>query len=74
MARKSNTKEFIAKANKKHKGRYGYSLVVYKNSRTKIAIVCRVHGIFHQLPGVHLQGKGCPTCARKTTVKAMQCK
>lgn len=58
------TVEFIQKANKLHNGRYDYSQTVYVNSRTKVKIICLEHGTFEQLPSSHLQGNGCPKCAR----------
>jgi len=56
-------KNFIYDANKKHNNKYDYSLVVYKNSETKVKIICPNHGIFLQTPHSHLQGNGCPICA-----------
>lgn len=56
--------EFIEKATNLHNGKYDYSQTVYVNSRTKITIVCPDHGPFEQLPSSHLQGNGCPKCAR----------
>lgn len=56
------TEEFIKRAKKIHSDRYDYSKVDYKNSSTKVTIICPVHGKFEQLPSSHLQGKGCPTC------------
>lgn len=56
--------QFIKKAEEKHNGKYDYSQVVYVNSRTKVTIVCPDHGVFEQLPSSHLQGNGCPKCAR----------
>lgn len=42
---------------------YDYSLVKYKNSKTKIEVVCKEHGVFEQSPGSHKRGNGCPICA-----------
>ena len=57
---------FINKLKKTHGGKYDYSKVVYKNSHTKIKIVCPKHGLFEQSPTNHLCGKGCPKCANET--------
>jgi len=61
---KSLTKqEFIKSANKIHHNKYDYSLVDYKNNKTKIKIICKKCGcIFEQLPLNHLKGFGCPNC------------
>lgn len=56
--------EFIEKATKVHNGKYDYSQTVYLNSRTKVTIICPEHGPFDQCPYSHLQGNGCPKCAR----------
>lgn len=54
---------FITKSNKIHGDKYDYSLVVYLNSRTKVKIVCKMHGIFEQTPTNHInQKQGCPSC------------
>lgn len=60
---KSNTEEFILKANKKHKSNFDYSLVNYVNAKTNVKIVCRIHGCFEQTPNNHLNSKiCCPLC------------
>lgn len=61
------TKEFIEKGTQLHNDKYDYSKVEYINSRTKVKIICPVHGEFEQLPSSHLQGNGCPKCAREWT-------
>ena len=45
-----------------HEMKYDYSHSVYFNNRTKIDIICPVHGIFQQRPTRHLSGDGCPKC------------
>ena len=54
--------KFISDAQKIHGNVYDYSNIIYKNSGTKIDIICKIHGIFKQLPGNHLSGYGCPYC------------
>ena len=41
---------------------YDYSGVKYVNMRTKVEIICPVHGPFWQLPNDHAKGCGCPVC------------
>jgi hypothetical protein len=53
---------FLEKANKIHNEFYNYDKVNYINARTKITIVCPIHGDFEQLPFNHLKGKGCKIC------------
>lgn len=57
---------FIKKSNRKHNSKYDYSKVKYTNSKIKVCIVCPEHGEFWQTPKEHLQGSGCPKCARNT--------
>ena len=64
---KSNTEEFIRKANKIHSNKYDYSKVEYINSQTKVCIICPKHGEFWQKPNGHLNGQGCPSCNKMTS-------
>lgn len=59
---KRTIEEFIEKARATHGDKYDYSLVAYKNAKTKIIITCKKHGPFLQLPNTHLRGSGCPKC------------
>ncbi len=59
---KSNTKEFIEKATIIHGDKYDYSKVDYINSKTKIIIICKLHGEFQQRPNNILSGQGCIKC------------
>lgn len=60
----SNTQEFIEKARQIHGDKYDYSKVEYINNHTKVCIICPEHGEFWQIPNSHLNGHGCPICAR----------
>ena len=58
--------DFIEKAKQIHGEHYDYSLVDYKNMRTKVKIICNIHKIdFLQLPLNHLKFDGCPLCKKK---------
>lgn len=64
MAKQSSKSEFIEKASLIHKNMYDYSLVEYKNCKTKVKIICPLHGVFEQTPDKHINAKqGCPICA-----------
>jgi len=54
---------FIARSSKIHSGKYDYSKVEYKNSKTKVCIICPEHGEFWQTPYRHLHSLGCRLCA-----------
>lgn len=56
------TKQWIEIAESVHGDKYDYSLVNYINQRTKVKIVCPIHGEFMQNAGSHIQGTGCPQC------------
>ena len=45
-----------------HNNKYDYSKVAYKNTASKVCIICPEHGEFWQTPNNHLFGAGCPTC------------
>lgn len=63
MSTKLTTEEFIKRATVTHSNRYDYSVSRYINKRTNISISCNIHGIFEQLPEIHIrQGSGCPDC------------
>jgi len=54
--------EFINECKIKHGNKYDYSLVEFKNMKSKIKIICKKHGIFYQDSGHHINGHGCPVC------------
>jgi hypothetical protein len=64
-ALRSNTKEFIEKAQAVHGDKYDYSKVEYVNWKTKVIIICKEHGEFLQRPDQHLRGSGCHKCANE---------
>ena len=67
---KKLTKEmFITKAKKLHGDKYDYSNVNYINYDNYVKIICPNHGKFLQTPDSHLQGKGCPKCGRRLSLK-----
>jgi len=65
MAKKLKQEEYIKRCNIIHNNKYDYSKTVYKNSRTNVTIVCKIHGEFSQDPRSHITGKGCYKCGYK---------
>ena len=59
---KLTTDLFIERSNIIHDNKYDYSLVNYKNNKTKVIIICNKHGEFKQRPDAHLNGQGCSKC------------
>jgi hypothetical protein len=54
----------INEANLIHGDKYDYSLVNYINKKTKVKIICPIHGEFEQLLHSHVNNKqGCPKCS-----------
>jgi len=67
---KKTLESFIERAKKIHKCKYDYSLVCYTGTKTKVKIICPIHGVFEQMSQDHLSGFGCKKCSlRKTTDK-----
>lgn len=56
-------KSFIKKSIDKHGSKYDYSLVNYINSRSRVKIICPIHGEFLQIPHHHYSGRGCQKCS-----------
>jgi hypothetical protein len=56
---------FLSQAKEIHGDKYDYSKVKWKNTRTKINIICPTHGEFLQIPQNHIRLKcGCRKCGR----------
>ena len=61
------TEEFIRRAKEKHGDKYDYSKTIYVDEKTKVKIICPIHGEFEQFPYNHLRGRGCKKCNEITT-------
>ena len=58
-------KTFVRFATEKFGKQYKYDKVQYKNSKTKVTILCQIHGEFKQTPEKHLMSKtGCHECGK----------
>ena len=65
--------DFETSARRIHGEKYSYEMVEYVNIRTKVKIICPIHGVFEQVPNRHMSGRGCPKCGdedRSKTQKA----
>lgn len=65
---KLTQEEFIGRCKLIHGDRYDYSLVDYKNSHTKIKVICSEHGEFEQLSFGHMNGRGCSKCSKNKKI------
>jgi very-short-patch-repair endonuclease/Zn ribbon nucleic-acid-binding protein len=61
--KKLTNSEIIESFSKIHHDKYDYSLVKYINSKTKIKIICPIHGEFEQTPDSH-KSHGCSKCSK----------
>jgi Zn finger protein HypA/HybF involved in hydrogenase expression/very-short-patch-repair endonuclease len=57
-----SNEEFINRAQVRHDGLYDYAKTNYRDSKSKVKIICSTHGVFLQSPGDHMNGAGCPKC------------
>ena len=56
-------KDFIEKARAVHGNKYDYSKAEYVNNKTKVCIICPIHGEFWMTPDKHINAKQCcPKC------------
>lgn len=62
MPKKLTTDIFIERATAIHGDKYDYSLTEYFGRKTKLLVICRVHGAFYIRPDRHLYGGGCVKC------------
>jgi hypothetical protein len=56
---------FLSECNRRFLGYYDYNEVKYTNNKTKIAVICPLHGRFLIAPSHHLEGHGCPICGQE---------
>ncbi len=61
---KRTLSNFAIRSSEKHNNKYDYTGSIYLGNKTKLGIVCPVHGSFEQIPNNHLRGAGCPKCNR----------
>lgn len=63
MDYEAKTKLFIERAISIHGDKYDYSKVKYQNTRTKVTIICPIHGEWNVLPTNHTTNRsGCAQC------------
>ena len=66
MSTLKTSEQFIEDSRKVHGDKYDYSKVEYINDKTKVCIICPIHGEFWQTPRNHIQGKGCRYCQHRS--------
>lgn len=67
------TEDFILNAKQIFGNLYDYTLVQYKNSYTKVKILCKHHGVYEQTPTSHINNMaGCPYCNESSGEKIIR--
>lgn len=61
-SRTDTMQEVVKKFIQIHGNKYIYSKINYKNTNSKVEIICKKHGSFFQRPNDHIQGHGCIKC------------
>ena len=74
MPKKLTKEDFIKRAKEIHNNYYDYSKVEYINSKTKVCIICPIHGEFWQVPTSHLNKNGCYLCGQNKCRKIRKTK
>lgn len=71
MAKRLTNEEFVSKSKSKYgEDAFDYSRVVYVDAKTKVELVCRIHGSLWQTPNSHLAKNtifGCNKCATEAS-------
>lgn len=62
QGQRNSKEQFISKAKTVHGDRYDYSSSNYTSNKSKVNIICSIHGKFEQRPSDHLSGYGCYKC------------
>lgn len=52
-----------------HGNKYFYKPETYKSYHDKIEVICQIHGSFFPTAANHINGTGCPVCAKENRVR-----
>lgn len=69
--KKLSMDEFLERSRMVHGDEYDYSETELHGVKEKSVIICRKHGRFEQSPALHMQGSGCPECAKEKRKETM---
>ena len=67
MGRRLTQEQVIERIVQIHGNTYDLSRVNYRNKRTKIEIVCKIHGVFKSSTDQLFRGQGCSDCGHVRT-------
>lgn len=69
LTTRKTASEFIAASKEIHEGLYEYDRVEYKNNKTPVTLICKIHGEFSIRPDCHLYLKqGCYPCGQQSSI------
>ena len=60
--------KWVEDFNRVHDGKYNYALNTEITNNSILRIICPAHKTFTQVASSHMQGAGCPECARARTI------
>lgn len=66
-----SNEEFLEKCINIHGNVFDYSKTIYTGIKSKIEIICRIHGSFVLRSDKHLEGRGCSECSRIKKCKSL---
>lgn len=67
--RRRDMNDFLVAANKKHNNKFKYIIDDWKGSRSKIRVICPIHGEFEMVAIIHLRKHGCSMCGMESKVE-----
>ena len=62
MGRRLNQEQVIERIIEVHGNTYDLSKVIYKNTKERVKVICKVHGFFNTTTEQLFRGQGCPKC------------
>lgn len=71
MPKKRTQEQAIAAFEQTHGDRYDYRFVEYRNSTTKVRVICPAHGQFEVQAAHHINGVGCRHCYFESNRKGL---
>lgn len=64
---KLSNEQYISECKLIHNDMYDYSLIDYKNSNSKVSVICKKHGVFEIRASNHKRCVGCKKCSDEMT-------
>jgi hypothetical protein len=68
MSKIITTEIFVNRCIERFGNEYDYSLVEYISAKSKVKIICSIHGVFEKAPHDFIKSDGCPKCSNKSKI------